>query len=350
MTSSGGTLVTPTFTTTLYNNATLTTSEPVTLSGNGGYNWGGKLQYTGAAGSSLTINGGAGNVEVTGNATVQANAGSTIFVGGSSDPFTDSANPAAHVAVVTNGLVDFTAGSKAVAGISGNGTLQVDAGATLTSDGAQVATLIVNGTHVIRPNLTVAGTSVVSNLTLAGTTNNWAGHLDLSGNKLIVETASKATAIATLQNQVAFAASNSGGITSSGLAANFGIAVMDNAVLNKTTFGGVAVDANSVLVSPELLGDANADGKIDLSDLSTVLNSFGGTTSAWTSGNFDGAATIDLTDLSDELNNFGASNANASDVLPVVASAGGAIASPEPTSLALVGLGAVALLRRRKQA
>ena len=64
------------------------------------------------------------------------------------------------------------------------------------------------------------------------------------------------------------------------------------------------------------MGDANADGQIDLTDLSTILNNFGATTSAWTSGNFDGAATIDLTDLSDVLNNFGVTYANATDGSP----------------------------------
>ena len=345
VTANGGALATPTFQATLQSsNATVSLVEPVTLSGNGGYNWGGKLQYTGAAGSSLTINGGTGNVTLSGLPVVQANAGSTIFVGGSSDPFTSTANPAAHVAIVSNGLVDFTAGSKAVAAISGNGTLQVDAGAALTSDGAKISTLLVNGTHVIRANATAAGTSAVSNLTLAGTTDHWTGHLDLSGNKLILETASKATAIATLRNQIAFGATNAAGITSSGLAANFAIAVMDNAVLSKTTFGGATVDGNSVLVGAELIGDSNADGSVDLTDLSTVLNNFGSTTSAWTSGNFDGATTIDLTDLSDVLNNFGATNPNASFAAPAVT------ATPEPTSLAMVGLGAAALLRRRKQA
>jgi len=56
-----------------------------------------------------------------------------------------------------------------------------------------------------------------------------------------------------------------------------------------------------------LPGDANLDGHVDLTDLSTVLNNFGQATTAWTSGNFDGAATIDLTDLSAVLNNFGQS-------------------------------------------
>src|SRR6202012_3097129 len=112
----------------------------------------------------------------------------------------------------------------------------------------------------------------------------------------------------------------------------FGIAVVDNAVLATpfTAFGGQTVDANSILVSQELLGDSNIDGHVDLTDLSTVLNNFGTTTPAWTSGNFDGAATVDLTDLSAVLNNFGLTNPNATDVS---AGATAAIGTPEPASL-----------------
>ncbi len=57
----------------------------------------------------------------------------------------------------------------------------------------------------------------------------------------------------------------------------------------------------SISVVPGLLGDANGDGHVDLNDLNTVLNNLGTTTSAWTSGNFDGAPTIDLNDLNDVL-------------------------------------------------
>ena len=93
-------------------------------------------------------------------------------------------------------------------------------------------------------------------------------------------------------------------------------------------------DANSLLVSPKSSGDADSNGKVDLSDLSTVLNNFGSATPAWTSGNFDNQSTIDLTDLSDVLNNFGAINPNAN--AAPTATGSGSIGVPEPASLALL--------------
>ena len=173
----------------------------------------------------------------------------------------------------------------------------------------------------------------------------------MNGNKLAVEDSlTHATTLANLRDQVAFGKANALGISSTGLPATFGIAVMDNAVLGKLTFGGATVDANALLVAPEVLGDANADGHVDLTDLSTVLNNFGSTTPAWTTGNFDGAPTIDLTDLSDVLNNFGATNLNATiDAVAVSATGGGAIGTPEPGTLAVLAVGALAVMAKRRR-
>ena len=181
---------------------------------------------------------------------------------------------------------------------------------------------------------------VLPSVTFDGTAPNWTGTLDLTNNKMVVEAVvSKPAALANLQSQANVV------IKSSTMASNFGIAVIDNGALATplATFGGQPVDLNSILVGPELLGDANIDGSIDLTDLSTVLNNFGSTTSNWTAGNFDGAATIDLTDLSDVLNNFGASNPN-----PMSANGGGATAAPEPASLAFAGIVLAALITRRR--
>ena len=260
-----------------------------------------------AGASNLTLTGGTinGAYNVTGTTTI------------TSDPIT----------VTPAGTLTFNGATHNAGAFTGTGNLAVSTGATLTSDGITLNALTVNGKIVVRPNGTTTGTSKVNALTLAGTTSNWSGALDLTNNKLIVEDATTHnTTLATLQNQVASGVANTAGIFSSSLPANQALAVLDNALLNKTSFGGQIVDANAILLASELLGDANADGTVDLTDLSTVLNNFGTTTSAWTSGNFDGAAIIDLTDLSAVLNDFGLANTNASISTPITA-------TPEPASL-----------------
>ncbi|HUO08532.1 MAG TPA: autotransporter-associated beta strand repeat-containing protein [Phycisphaerae bacterium] len=101
-------------------------------------------------------------------------------------------------------------------------------------------------------------------------------------------------------------------------------------LVNGSAHGFFTVDSNdSTLFFVETVpGDANQDGRIDLSDVSVVLNNFGKTTSLWTDGNFDGQPSIDLTDLSDVLNGFG-TTVNPT-VLPSTANT---VPAPEPSSL-----------------
>lgn len=83
-------------------------------------------------------------------------------------------------------------------------------------------------------------------------------------------------------------------------------------------------------------GDTNNDGVVDLVDLNNVLNNFGASGSNPGDDNSDGV--VDLVDLNAVLNNFGTSYA--ASALAVV---------PEPASLSLIGLGAAALVGRRRR-
>ncbi len=240
-------------------------------------------------------------------------------------------------AINANGTFNQSGGNASLGPISGAGSLTISGG-TATAQAITLAALSLSNTASLQilPN---SQTSNITSLSFAGSLGNWTGSLNISNNKLIIEpAANKSIAFANLQNQVA-----SGAISSSTLPANSGLAVLDNAVTQFTTFGGQPVDTNSLLIAPELLGDTNADGHVDLTDLSTVLNNFGLATPNWTDGSFDHQPTIDLSDLSDVLNNFGALNVdpNASSQSPAP--------TPEPTTLALLLPAALLLHNRQKR-
>jgi uncharacterized protein YjbI with pentapeptide repeats len=186
---------------------------------------------------------------------------------------------------------------------------------------------------------------VLGALTLAGTSGNWQSTLDITSNHAIIEAtdATKAAMLSVLQDQVAYGRTHTAGILSSALPANTVLAIIDNGALDTpfSTFGGTVVGTDSLLLGPELLGDANADGTVDLTDLNMILNHLGTPTAAWTDGNFDGAATVDLTDLNDVLNNLGVNFAGGNAVRP-------AMLAPEPASLAILGGGSILLLRRKR--
>ncbi len=263
---------------------------------------------------------------------------------------------------VTSNTINYTlSGTGAIAGPasltkSGNSTLTLATpntytGGTILSAGTLIAanpqalgtgpiTIHANATLQLQPNLPAA--LITPSITFDGTTGNWSGKLDLTNNKLILQSTNKPADLAALQSQLGSA------ITSSTLPANYAIAVVDNAVTHFTTFGNQPVNTNSILVSEELLGDTNLDGKIDLTDLSTVLNNFGTQTPNWTSGNFDNSPTINLTDLSDVLNNFGQTNPDAS-TSSFILQPSTFSTTPEPTTLTLLLLSPLALLTRRRK-
>lgn len=87
--------------------------------------------------------------------------------------------------------------------------------------------------------------------------------------------------------------------------------------------------------------------------MNTVLNHLGVATTSWSNGNFDGAATIDLNDLNDVLNNLGTSVPSGANIVAfseMLLAGATPVATPEPTSLGILALGAGALLARRRKA
>jgi autotransporter-associated beta strand protein len=300
--------------------------------------------------------------------------GPSTFHIGDTVTFNDTNNN--HYAVTVSGTV--SPASITVNNSAGNYTFsgagQIAGTTSLTKSGSSTLTLatantysggtIINAGKVIAATPTALGTGSVTihagavlqlqsaltravalpALQLDGSSNPWSATVDITNDKLIVEDATThAATLATLQNQVYFGRANSTGILSTALPANTAIAVIDNAVTRFTTFGNVAVDPNAILVAPELLGDANVDGQVDVPDLQTVLNNLGNTNSNWTSGNFNGALTIDLTDLNDVLNNLGQTFAGATFSAPQP--------TPEPTtSILLMSTVMIPLLRRRNRA
>ena len=81
-----------------------------------------------------------------------------------------------------------------------------------------------------------------------------------------------------------------------------------------------------------LPGDANGDGRVDINDLTIVLANYNQTGMGWSQGEFTGSGTVDINDLTIVLANY---NTSLGSSLSAV---------PEPSCVALLGIGAIGLL------
>jgi autotransporter-associated beta strand protein len=212
----------------------------------------------------------------------------------------------------------------------GSGPLTINAGSR--------ATITAKGT----PN-DPTGTTVVPSLTINS------GVLDLTNNSMVIDyTGAVGTQVGDIRQHLA-----AGRITSSVATTLVGVGYADNAVLSpvKDSFGGVSVDASSILIKHTYFGDVNLDGQVDVGDLGVLATNWQ-TIQPWSGGDFDYNGSVDVNDLG-----LLATNWQAGVGTPLGPSFGEAAAAlglpssavPEPTTLALLGFALPWSLKRPRR-
>jgi hypothetical protein len=196
-----------------------------------------------------------------------------------------------------------------------------------------------------------AGTTVVN--TLLVNPFNPGAQVDLTNNSAVIDyTGPVGSLVNDLRRQL-----QSGRLTSTSATLATGLGYADNAVLGRTPFAGVAVDADSLLIKFTYFGDSDLDGDVDVADLGNLASAWQ-TVAIWTGGDFDYNGTVDVNDLGLLASNWQAGVGSPLGPKPTarpwafadaLASFGLPAASvPEP-AIALLALSLVALRQRRRQ-
>jgi fibronectin-binding autotransporter adhesin len=228
--------------------------------------------------------------------------------------------------------------------------------ASITLQAGGAVTVSDPATHADRTLLTITGSS---GLTFGGTTNAWQGKLNLNGNDLIVKGVG-ATGLANITNQLkeGFSSGTSywngaNGIVSSTAANDTTYLTALGSRSGGISFDGVSTTATDVLVKYTYYGDANLDGSVNGADYQQIDLGFGSHLTGWSNGDFNYDGVVDGSDFSLIDNTFNQINASGASPLAVVAGSADLVASPadvpEPTTLALLGIGVMGLLGRRRR-
>lgn len=277
--------------------------------------------------------------------------------------------------VVNAGTLDVTGGS-----IASSSGVTVNTGGTYNVGSSQtIKSLTVNDGGLTR----LAAGSPLKILTVGtGATptpvaTNGTGKIDLNTHAMVVDYSAgdDAAAAASVRSQIikGYNASAPGagdgdwkgtGITSSDAALTSGHAVgyaLSSEVLNISgnqtgDFMGQTVDASSVLVRTTLNGDSNLDGLVGFPDLVAVAQHYGQNDgqATWFGGDFTFDGNVGFADLVAVAQNYGGTFPTAAAIpgAPVnfnadMAAAFGSV--PEPSTLGVVALAGLALLRRRRK-
>jgi hypothetical protein len=161
---------------------------------------------------------------------------------------------------------------------------------------------------------------VLSNLSIAGSTNGWLGTLDVGGNDLVVHGGASAAAIRdTLTNQIhsglqagALPLWTGTGLDSSDAAADptgtkaIGILFNDNGSGTRLygagtahgLFDGLDVASTDVLIKSTFFGDTDLSGSDNAADYSAIDNGYAMHLTGWSNGDMNGDGTVNAADYS----------------------------------------------------
>jgi hypothetical protein len=196
--------------------------------------------------------------------------------------------------------------------------LTVNAGITLTQTGGGTVTYestvnVQTGGSIVFGNSTVAGTLnllgdatastaqqvgdapallQLDSLSIAGSTNNWTGRLDITNDDLIVHNGD----LADIDNQIKQGLWNS----SSGIVASNGMAIgaIQNNINGAPFYGsgaaygtidGFSPSPTDIIVKQTIFGDADLNGKVDAADYALIDNGYNshGSVGGWINGDFN---------------------------------------------------------------
>jgi hypothetical protein len=109
----------------------------------------------------------------------------------------------------------------------------------------------------------------------------------------------------------------------------------------------VTYTATDVRVTVAISGDIDLDGDVDNADIGAVVGSFtgsGGIGGSWATGDLDGDGDVDNADIGIVVGEFTGSQAQLELALTQAWSN-----VPEPSSIAILGLGGLLIARRRRR-
>jgi hypothetical protein len=316
----------------------------LTITGNGQLNIAGLFEDWGTQGSGLNLQGGGFTVgstmnsaainQTAGNANLGAlSGGGTITignpVGSTASTMTLSALQQSSALVNKNGMLTLNGSVTPV--FNNIGSLHINAGGLLVVNGLR-NTLTINYGNNADPNSTIRKY-------LQNGFNG--GHWDAGGTLPNSAFGSIASTMAAGNSAYAIGYADGSDGAVNGLAGGF--------EEMKFTYGG----------------DASLDGQVNLTDLSILASHFGNTTAQWDQADFSYDGTVNLTDLSILASHFGDGVGNTLDDarvhvqfgedLAMVEASDPAFASevsrlvPEPSSLTLLAIGGMGLLKRRRR-